>query len=76
MRSAKHDGNRPYGTVSAAFGIDCQGRVTAIRAITEDIEPWTVQCILTLLVKARFDPREDAPVSGYLTVKLARRDRP
>jgi hypothetical protein len=72
MRSAARKGNWAYGTAHVAFGIDCAGRVTAIRTITEDVEPWTVQCISTLLVKAHFEPREDAPLSHYLTVQLFR----
>src|SRR5690349_1448826 len=47
MPWARKAARLPYGTVHTVFSIDCEGRVSAIRAITEDIEAMTVQCALT-----------------------------
>jgi len=72
MPWAKRAAQLPYGTVHVAFSIDCEGRVSAIRAITDDIEATTVQCVLTQFTKARFDPPKRGLSVGNLSVVLAK----
>ena len=59
------------GKLYVAFSVDCEGKVRAVRASIDGLEPnLVVDCVLTGFTKLRFGPQASGPVVENLTLNL------